>query len=73
MSDWKDYLTDSDTKPLFKRKKQGPGCKRNRISKNRFGPCSFNENDICEHCSRPRRKELRLDPNTNTIIVHYFE
>jgi hypothetical protein len=72
MTDWRDYLNDRESSS-FKKKKTRPGCKRNKISKTRNGPCSFNENDDCIFCKRPRKKEHRFDPTTNTVVVHYFE
>jgi hypothetical protein len=72
MTNWTQYLSDKDT-TSFKKKKRVSGCKRNRISKTRNGPCIFNEQEECRFCKRPRRKEYRFDPTTNTVIVHYFE
>ena len=71
MTDWKIFLEDKDSS--FKKKRRVSGCKRNRISKTRNGPCSFNDADECIYCKRPRKKEHRFDPKTNTVIVHYFE
>lgn len=73
MTDWTQYLNDKETSFSFKRKKKIQGCKRNRVSKSRYGSCFFNENDQCIHCKRPRKKEHRFDPTTNTIVIHYFE
>lgn len=73
MTDWRNYLTDKEVVPTTKRKQKGPGCKRNKINKNRYGPCSFNSQDECIFCKRPRKKVLRLDPTTNTITVEYYE
>jgi len=73
MADWKSYLNEGDSKPLFKKKKSSQGCKRNKLSNNRYGACSFNSDEKCIYCRRPRRKETRIDPKTNTIVVNYFE
>ena len=72
MTDWREYLNDREPSS-FKRKKDKGGCKRNKISKTRNGPCSFNSEDSCIYCKRPRRKEHRFDPIANTVVVHYFE
>jgi len=73
MKDWQNYLPDKEPNFTKKKKNKGPGCKRNKIGKNRYGYCSFNEKDECIYCKRPRRKVLRMDPVTNTIIIEYFE
>ena len=73
MTDWTNYLIDKENPPTKSKKRRGPGCKRNKINKDRYGPCSFNSNDECIYCKRPRRKTLRLDPTTNTISIEYYE
>ena len=73
MTDWQKYLNDKEPSPVKKKKRKGPGCKRNKISNNRFGSCLFNDKDECVYCHRPRRKVLRMDPSTNTILVEYLE
>ena len=73
MTDWRNYITASEDTAPKKKKPKGPGCKRNKINKNRFGPCIFNENDECKNCHRPRRKITRLDPATGTITREYLE
>jgi len=73
MADWKKYLADKEPVIFKKKKTTGPGCKRNKIGKNRLGTCSFNDKDTCIYCSRPRRKETRFDIKTNTLTVKYFE
>lgn len=73
MTDWRNYLADKE--PTFSKRKRRSAteCKRNKINKKRFGSCKFNENDECCFCHRPRRKVLRLDATTNTVIVEYLE
>lgn len=71
MTDWREYLNIKEDGQV--KKKKGPGCKRNKISKNRFGPCLFNDNDECINCHRPRRKITKFDPVTNTIVREYLE
>lgn len=73
MTHWTQYLNEREPLFLNKKKQKKSGCKRNRISKFKNGPCSFNEQDECVFCKRPRKKEHRFDPATNTIVVHYFE
>jgi hypothetical protein len=72
MTDWNSYLDEKE--PSTQRKKRkGPGCKRNKIGKNRLGFCNFLKDDTCEYCKRPRKKVLRLDPKTNLVITEYLE
>lgn len=72
MTDWQSYINEKE--PEFKRKKsKGPGCKKNKINKQRFGPCIFSEQEECIYCKRPRRKEVRLDSKTNKVITTYLE
>jgi len=73
MKDWQNYLTDKEPGVTKKKRKKGPGCKRNKIGKNRYGNCLFNEKDECTYCHRPRRKVLRMDSVTSAIIVEYLE
>lgn len=73
MTEWHKYLTDKDQSFTKKKKRSKFECKRNKISGNRYGSCEFNENDECRFCHRPRRKTLRLDTTTNTVIIEYFE
>lgn len=72
MSDWTKYLGDTDQK-INKKKYKGPGCKRNKISKNRLGPCIFTEQDECKFCKRPRKKEVRYDAISNCTKTIYLE
>ncbi len=72
MTDWTQYLNDREPSS-FKKKKTIRGCKRNKLGKNKYGSCLFSEQDECIYCKRPRRKENRFDPTTNTIVIHYFE
>ena len=72
MTDWRNFLNEKESAPSRK-KPFKPGCKRNKIGRNRLGPCSFTEKDECKFCKRPRKKTLRLDPLTSTIIVEYYE
>jgi hypothetical protein len=73
MTDWKNYLIDSESNQVKKKRKKGPGCKRNKINKNRYGSCIFNEQEECMFCKRPRRKIVKLNPLTNKIETHYLE
>lgn len=73
MTDWRNYLNEAENKSSFKKKKTSGGCKRNRITKNKNGPCVFDERNLCMYCKRPRRHETRLDPKTGNITTQYFE
>ena len=37
MTDWQKYLNDKEPSPVKKKKRKGPGCKRNKIS-NKINP-----------------------------------
>lgn len=73
MTDWTKYITSNDEQAPKRKKPKGSGCKRNKINKNRFGPCIFNEKDECVNCHRPRRKIVKLDPKTGNLIREYLE
>lgn len=73
MSGWEQYLADKEPSVFKKKKRSKHQCKKNKIRKNVYGSCQFNDRDVCMHCSRPRKKILRLDPVNNTVIVEYLE
>ena len=73
MTDWNSYIDEKEQTPSQHKKRKGPGCKRNKISKNRLGFCNFLKEGTCMYCGRPRKKVLRLDPKTNLVVTEYLE
>lgn len=73
MKDWSRYLDEKEQPSGQRKRKKGPGCKKNKIGKNRLGFCNFLQDETCMYCGRPRKKILRLDPKTNLVVTEYLE